>query len=254
MIKQMYALLLKHSITRRYQRRLLGSIRKLVGCPDAYDDLLNIVSLAAPAAILDIGSYIGDTVVRFVDETNIPVFAFEPTPKTFAVLANRFADSSQVQVNQLALGSHNGQEQFFLNQNPQTNSILENDSGNTQSFAQFTNHLDRAAVEVQTLDTWVESQSLYGPLVVKADIQGAEGLLLEGGKRVFKEQVLAFFSEVQLAPMYQTQTDFFCLNRTLTQDFDFYLANIYPCFRDQSGRAVQTDALWIKHGLKLKVV
>lgn len=248
MVKHLYNLVLTNQFTRVALRRAIRKLRAILGCPDAYADLLSVISSTSPSAILDIGSYVGDTVLRFLDETSVCVHAFEPTPSTFQKLVDRFDNCTQVNLHRLALGGEQGKQRFFLNKNAQTNSLLENDIGNVSSFGELTEHMDEATIDVWTLDQWMQVNNLSGPLVIKADIQGAEGMLLEGGQATFKDHVVAFFSEVQLEPMYESQKDFHTLNLELGK-LGFYIANIYPCFHDKTGRAVQCDVLWLKEGI-----
>ncbi len=231
---------------RRYQRRLSRLFKSAIGCPDAYGDLFSIARAISPAAILDIGSYTGDTIERFTDELKTPIYGFEPTPLSFLELKRRFDKKSQVRLFSCALSDRDGVETLFCNANPQTNSLLDNDSGNILSFQTHTEHVDTVQLDVLTLDTWSSRHLPEGDLIIKADIQGAEGKLLDGGKVTFGDRVTAFYSEAQLCPMYNGQTTFTQLDRRLTNEFGFCLCNVYPCLRDKYGKAVQLDALWVK--------
>ena len=231
---------------RRYQRRISRRIKASIDVPDAYGDLFAIARATRAAAILDIGSYTGDTIERFVDELSTPVYGFEPTPESFQTLARRFEKTTQVHLNNVALSDHEGNETFFCNANPQTNSLLEGDTGNALSFPEETRPVETIQVDVQTLDAWASRHLPEGDLMIKADVQGAEGRLIDGGHTTFRSRVAAFYSEAQLCPMYRGQTSFSELNERLVKDYDFCLYNTYPCLRDERGRAVQLDALWIK--------
>jgi len=234
---------------RRHQRRFSRYLKFVVGAPDAYGDLVAIAKRHKAAAILDIGSYMGDTIVRFTDELSIPVYGFEPTLHTFRKLQERFGGNQQVLLFQCALSDRDGEEVLYYNENPQTNSLLDNDEGNAASFPDETKHVDAVRVFVQTLDTWVSHYLPAGRLIIKADVQGAEGRILDGGKDTIRNRVLALYAEAQLAPMYKGQTTFFELHERLTKEYGFYLQDIYPCLHDKTGRAVQTDALWINEKL-----
>ncbi|MGA0369965.1 MAG: FkbM family methyltransferase [Kiritimatiellia bacterium] len=244
--------LVKLPYWRKHQRRLSRRIKALAGTPDAYGDIFAIAKQNKPAAILDIGCYIGDTIERFTDELDTNIYGFEPTPETFLKLQNRFADSHQVQVFNCALAAFEGRQTFFSNANPQTNSLLDNDRGNTRSFEQFTKHVESLEIDVTTLDGWCAQYLPQGDLIVKADVQGGEGKLLEGGHEVFLHQVMAFYSEVQLSPMYKDQATFDELNTRLSNEYGFCIYNIYPCLRDKIGRAIQADVLWVKEEVLLR--
>jgi FkbM family methyltransferase len=237
---------------RRHQRRLSRWVKRAAGSPDAYGDMFAIARAIRPAAILDIGSYIGDTIERFLDELSIPIYGFEPTPDSFLKLERRFGGNPQVRVFNCALANREGEESLFCNENPQTNSLLDNDAGNVRSFFDETKHVGATRVKVRTLDAWASGNLPSGGLLVKADVQGAEGRLLDGGDATFRNRVMAFYAEAQLCPMYKCQTAFFELNERLTKDYGFCLHNVYPCLHDKYGRAVQIDALWIKESVLLQ--
>lgn len=245
MLRALHRRLLSHPLTRRFHLRTARWIRRGLGIRDPYFDLLQIAAKQKPAAILDIGSFVGETIDLFLQGTDLPIHGFEPTPSTFAKLAARFGSHPQVKLHATALGREIGQVTFHGNQNPQTNSILDNDVGNLQSFPGHTKHLESLTVPITTLDAWISDWIPEGMVVIKADVQGAEGHLLDGGCETFSRRVLAFYTEVQLAPMYVGQADFFRLHERL-QAWGFALHNIYECHHDPMGRATQTDALWIK--------
>jgi FkbM family methyltransferase len=162
-------------------------------------------------------------------------------------LEKRFINESRVSVYQMALSDRVGIATIQCNKNEQTNSLLQNDKGNMESLPEATQTLGGIEIPTVTLDQWYRESGIEGGLVIKCDVQGAEGLMLTGGTNVFASKVFAFYSEAQIAPMYEGQTSLCELHRRLTNEFDFSLANIYPCYRDRDGRALQTDALWIRN-------
>jgi len=234
---------------RRYQRRLSRRIKRAAGIPDAYGDLVSIAKKTSPAAILDIGSYTGETIVRFLDELKTPICGFEPTLGSFRELEKRFDGNPQVRLFNCALSNCTGEETLYCNENQQTNSLLDNDIGNISSFPNDTRHLHSLKVNVQTLDEWASAYLPSGDLIIKADVQGAEGRLLDGGGKTFRDRVTAFYAEAQICPMYKGQSTFHGLHERLAGEYGFCLHNIYPCLHDKYGKAVQVDALWIKESV-----
>ncbi len=216
-----------------------------MGCPDAFRDISDLLRRHQPAAVLDVGSHVGRTIARILEDHSIPIHGFEPTPGVVEKLTARFAKNPLVMIHPLALSNRSGMAKFYCNANEQTNSLLDNDCGNRNELSEQTEHLKMCTVPTTTLDSWVEQNIPQGNIFIKSDIQGAEGQLLEGGKLVFCSRVIGFYSEVQITSNYLKQTNFFALHETLSKDFGFVLYNIYPCLHDSAGRAVQTDALWI---------
>lgn len=216
-----------------------------MGCPDPYGDLLTIIHKRNPAAYLDIGAFQGTTVVKIRDESSIPIHAFEPSPDAFTRLAHRFKKDPNIYVHNLALSHEDGYATMCANTNPQTNSLLATSEVGEPVHSGM-KRVGEMQVTTRSLDSWMEEFVPDGMIVVKADIQGAEGQLLDGGKLSFRDRILALYSEAQIAPMYDGQIDFFRLNQRLAEEAGLVLHETYPCMHDKSGRAIQTDALWIR--------
>ena len=243
MLKRIHRALLRFPLTRRVQLRSARWIKWNLGVSDPYYDLLALAKRLQPVAILDIGSFVGDTIEFLVQGTRLPIHGFEPTPESFQRLASRYAGNSQVHLHPIALSDRSGEIEIFCNRNPQTNSILDNDVGNTSAFPDQTAHVTKRSVAVTTLDAWMSAHIPHGNILIKSDVQGAEGLLLDGGSMTFATRVLGFYSEAQLGTQYAGQTDLFHLHQRLC-GIGFVLHNLYACHQDKSGRATQTDALW----------
>lgn len=246
MIKQLHSLLTSNGVTRRVQRRVVRSLKSTMSCPDAYSDLAVLIQRTAPDAVLDIGSHVGLTIDRLLEDNQVPVHGFEPTPATFDKLAKRFHSHPLVTVHNIALSDKTEKATFYCNANEQTNSLLDNDEGNLEELANHTRHVETRTIQTIRMDEWIAANLSSKKVVVKSDVQGAEGLLLAGGMNTFRDQVIAFYSEAQISPMYKGQLDLCSMHQLLVQELGFVLHNIYPCFHDRQGRALQTDALWIK--------
>jgi FkbM family methyltransferase len=246
MLRWMHSKLLANPLTRGPQRRLVRRLKDFVGCPDAYDDLGRICRKVRPAAVLDIGSHTGETVLKIMDEVlGTPVHAFEPTPRACGELRRRVGRLPNVHVHELALSDYTGKRPFFVNTGGQTNSLLDNAPSDHRPFEQLQQHLERIEVNTMTLDDWCEKFVPAGKLAVKADVQGAERLIIAGGQRTVAERVVAFYSEVTFLHLYEGQTTFAQLDAAL-REFGFVIYNIYPCSKDSTGRAAWTDVLWVR--------
>jgi FkbM family methyltransferase len=245
MYKQIRKLLMANSVTRRLGRRIVGSVKSTINCPDAFIDLTSLIQRTSPDAVLDIGSHIGETIARILETNRIPIHGFEPTPATFDRLSKRFEGNSLISLHNIALSDKHGEATFHCNANEQTNSLLDNDQGNRELLAEHTRHINKQTIQTIRLDDWMAQHLPSAKVVIKCDVQGAEGLLLAGGMSTFREQVIGFYSEAQIASMYEGQMGFFDMHRILTTELGFALHNVYPCFHDKHGRALQTDAFWI---------
>jgi len=236
------------ALVRRWWRRAGRARNRLLRTPDAWADLLKVCRELHPRAVLDVGAHVGRTVEQFADElSGTPIHAFEPTPNTAAMLRKRVAGLRNVTVHQTALADHAGVLPFFVNRFDATNSLLDNVQGPGSSQTTLAEHVGRIDVPATTLDAWCEVELPSGDLVIKADVQGAEGQIVAGGVRTFSERrVAAIYCEVAFAPLYEGQTSFFDLHETLTRQYGLSLWQIYPISRDAAGRAAWSDALWLR--------
>ena len=179
--------------------------------------------------------------------SDVPIHAFEPTPLSAAALRQRVACFRNVTVHEMALADRAGVLPFFLNRFDATNSLLDNAQGPGSSQTDLAEHVGRIEVHATTLDDWCAAELPAGDLVIKADVQGAEGRVVAGGRRAFADRrVAAMYCEVAFAPLYEGQTSFFELHETLTVKHGLALWQIYPLSRDVTGRAAWGDALWLR--------
>lgn len=220
----------------------------MLGRPDAWADLLTVCRAIKPAAVLDVGAHVGRMAERFADELpNVPIHAFEPTPLCAAHLRRQVARLRNVTVHEMALNDRTGLLPFFLNRFDETNSLLDNAPGPSNSQATLAEHIDRIDVKATTLDDWCAAQLPTGDLVIKVDVQGAEGRVVAGGRRTFLDRrVAAIYCEVVFAPMYDGQTSFGELHEMLTTTHGLGLWQIYGVARDAAGRVTWGDALWLR--------
>jgi FkbM family methyltransferase len=235
-------------VLRRWWRRAERARNRSLGRPDAWVDLLTVCRRLKPGAILDVGAHVGRTVERFADELgDVPIHAFEPTPFSAAALRERVDGFQNVTVHEMALTDRAGYLPFFLNRFDATNSLLDNALGPKSSQSKLAEHVDRIEVRATTLDDWCAAELPTGDLVIKADVQGAEGQIVAGGRRTFADgRIAAMYCEVAFAPLYENQTSFFELHETLTAKYGLALWQIYPLSRDDSGRAAWGDAMWLR--------
>ena len=131
---------------------------------------------------IDIGANVGFyTVLASTIVTSGPILAFEANPRNLDVLRD------QVQLNRLAnaevlgtaLGSSNGELSFF-DSGRETGSIAtEGDVGGTL-----------VKVPCSRLDDCLAARSLPWFVVAKMDVEGCEGLVLEGAAEVMRRGAL----------------------------------------------------------------
>ncbi len=246
MLRLLHHILSRNRVTSRIQRHIVHRVKDLLNMPDGYYSMGQIYRKIKPAAILDIGSHHGYTVDKLLDYApGAKIHAFEPTSDSAAVLRCRMNGRPNVQVHEIALGDTTGIVSFHLNFGEQTNSLLDNLAPGQSPYDPVQQPLSHVQVQAMTLDDWAAKFEPNGMLLIKADIQGAERLLVAGGKKTLAQQVAAFYTEICILPQYENQTSLCELNQTMVE-LGFALFDIYPCTKDELGRAAFTDVMWVK--------
>jgi FkbM family methyltransferase len=247
MLRLLHHILSRNRMTSRIQRHIVHRVKDLVNMPDGYYSMGQIYRKIKPAAILDIGAHHGYTVDKLLDYApGAKIYAFEPTLDSAAVLRRRMSGRPNVHVHEIALGDTTGIVSFHLNVGEQTNSLLENLPPGQSPYDPVQKHLSQVQVQGMTLDDWAAKFEPNGMLLIKADVQGAERLVVAGGKKTFAQRVAAFYSEICILPQYENQTSLCELNQTMVEELGFALFEIYPCTKDELGRAAFTDVMWVK--------
>jgi FkbM family methyltransferase len=247
MIRKTYLYFLRFGPIRRMLRRGRACVQSVAGYTDPFFDLAHVARESKANLFVDIGCHHGDTLLRFIESgIACPVAAFDPFADNIVRAKTQLSRFPWITFYQIALSNTNGTATFYLNRNEQTSSLLPNDAGNEESFAVDTAQLGSCEVKTSTLDTWATEHGAKGPCIIKCDTQGAEGLVIEGGKSFIRKHCVAFYGEVMLGDMYRGQASFGDLRHLLEKDCGMVLKTVYPCLHDKAGRAVQMDALWVK--------
>jgi FkbM family methyltransferase len=134
--------------------------------------------------ILDIGAHIGlfATVAAKIVGPNGKVIAFEPAPKTNALLQQTISINKLqgiVQIRNEAMGKQVGKTIFF---------ISEGDADNSNSMVSYLHDrkLHSINVTVLTVDDFIKQQQLNKVDFIKIDVEGAEYDTLQGATFTLK--------------------------------------------------------------------
>lgn len=144
--------------------------------------------------IIDAGAFIGDSALIFSQVTTGKVHAFEPTPANYELMMKTIEMNSlrNVVPRPYALGAEKG-----------TVTLFESGSGSTQFENPAFEYHGTYDAQVITLDEYVREHNLHIGLI-KADVEGAEQLLLRGAIETIKMQRPAL-----LISIYHNADDFF---------------------------------------------
>lgn len=248
MVKIVYRKALEHPASRKISRYLRYRLLKSLGYRDPFFDLAAIANGAAADLLLDIGCHEGHTILRVRDAgVRCPIVGFDPIPNNLDAARRHLKNQANVTLEEAAVSDRNDRDTFFVNRDNQTSSLLDNDLGNRESLPDQTEHLEPISVRTVTLDSWLDQHAPAATrIIVKCDVQGAESRVIQGGIHAFRDRIVAFYGEVMLAPMYRGQSTFSELREYLEDRFGMIFFNIYPCLRDDRGRVIQADALWVR--------
>jgi FkbM family methyltransferase len=154
---------------RNVQRALEGKTRRRNRRDDEHLALALAFALSADANCIDVGANVGDVladIVRIAPAGRH--IAYEPLPELAAELARRFPE---VDVRNAALSDHRGEMEFFRVKDSPSQSGFRTESGKGAAAEPF-------AVAVEPLDDALPDD--FVPALIKIDVEGAEGQVLEG--------------------------------------------------------------------------
>lgn len=126
--------------------------------------------------VWDIGANLGLYTQEFLSALGLgkcgQVVAFEPTPACFASLRERFSSDPRVRLMNVAVGESDGTLNMFLEDDPlaPTHRIVAADGGDLQTLA----------VAVRSAASIVREEPELFPSLVKIDVEGHEGAVLDG--------------------------------------------------------------------------
>lgn len=166
--------------------------------------------------VIDIGANTGDY-AEFLNDFFRPavVYAFEPLASCQPRLQALKERIGHMQVFQVALDDHEGEETFWENDYGPSSSLLHVSDIHKQAFPHTENE-SQATVKVTRLDDVLDASTLGRDVLIKIDVQGVEDRVIRGGRAVFgvAEMVLIEMSFLQ---MYEQQPIFDEINDLLRE-------------------------------------
>ncbi len=133
------------------------------------------VSLTKGDVVLDLGANYG-LFSSLASAKGCSVFAFEPTTQVVNRYLKRLAMIDEnIKVIEKAVSNFNGSSYFKLNEAPSCNCLVQDAASSNVT-----------TVKTTTVDSFVLDQKLNRVDFIKADIEGAERLMLEGARRTLR--------------------------------------------------------------------
>lgn len=176
----------------------------------------------APWVIFDVGANVGNYTKAITDifsDSNYHLYCFEPSAKTFEILANNLSKSEKVSL--INLGMSNKESKQIL--------YTDNDGSGMASLTkrnlEYRNiHMDKSEeVNLTTIDIFCKQNKINQIDFLKLDIEGFELDALNGGIKMINRDAIKYI-----------QFEFGGCNidtRTYFKDFFFFLKEKYSIYR-----------------------
>ncbi len=184
--------------------------------------------------ILDIGSNDGTDTMAFLDLfPGARVYSFEPDPRAISRYRAK-VKNIRAQLFPVAIGATNGRTVFYQSDGYpgfETDDMPPWDLSG--SIHQPTGHKSmhpwckfnqQIEVPLLRLDTWTDANDIHEVDFIWADVQGAEGDLILGGRRTL-EKTRFFFIEYSNQELYEGQLTLAAILSLLP---DYEVVNVYP--------------------------
>lgn len=176
-------------------------------------DTVALFRCFAKGTVLDIGANIGCTALA-LSEMADRVHAFEPSPSTYAILRENTAVAPNVIAHNYGLGLKAGNFELTFQPNNRSGGFVSN-----QLTASKGHTVEK--IIVKKLDKMIRPLQLSTVDFIKIDVEGFEGNVIKGAKKVLKK----------FKPVVALELNHWCLNafqRTSVPDFLDSLRAVFP--------------------------
>lgn len=196
--------------------------------------------------IFDVGAYTGQVALQY--RSMFPaaeIYCFEPFPDTFSVLKNKVEQDPKINCYPIGVSNEAGRQTIQSNAHAGTNSLLKTDAAAKDNWGSgLLETLEQLEIEVATLDGIVERHGIERIDLLKMDVQGAEYLVIQGGKQSFAAGLVRYvYTEIIILPTYEGQLPFDQMLK-LMDDNGFDLYGLYNLNKDRHGQLRQVDAIF----------
>jgi len=199
---------------------------------------------------LDIGANSGQT-IDFVKKKfpNATIHSFEPTPKLFVNLKQKYGNFDHVFLHNIALADDNKELDFFQSEFSPANSCLEPDASLYKDFkhkiAETLDNSTKIKVNGLKLDTWYK-ENIDGQIIdiVKIDTQGFEYNVIKGGIDSLKENVKLLYFEIQYHDFYKKAVPFYKIYEFLYDNGFYYYCHLSSNKRKKY-QEIENDVLFV---------
>lgn len=195
--------------------------------------------------VLDIGANTGQFAQSICEILpDAMIYSFEPLPDCYEELVRSFADKPQFKAFNVALGNETGSIKMNRNEFSLSSSLLPLAELHKQNFP-FARKEVIQEVNIARLDDFADNLELREPILIKLDVQGFEGSVIDGGIGVIKQASMILI-ELSIEELYEGQLLFDDIYQKL-KDLGFqYRGNYTQANSPIDGRILYVDGIFTK--------
>ncbi len=197
-----------------------------------------------PVTLIDIGAHNGDFTECMAQYCGIKkAILVEPLTQKIELLRERF-NAPEYQIINNAISDVRGTSRFEVNKAAETSSLLKIKRDMPELKEVDAQLVSTTECQTITLDDLFDMADLSLVDLLKLDVQGAEHLVIRGGKNALSKTKLVW-TEVSFKPLYESSSTFIDLYHAL-YELGFKLMEISPAFQGPDGELLQADTLFEK--------
>lgn len=198
--------------------------------------------------IFDVGANVGGFALQVLEKhTHAKVISFEPFPESYNSLTTiTSCYPTRAVTHGLALSDQAEPQQFHINQNSETNSLLANaPCASAYVSTEYIEPIGQITVPCNTLDAFCANEDITAIDILKIDTQGSDLRVLHGGSNLIQNGCIrTIMVEVLFVDLYEGQAWFTDIFQWLSVR-GFQLVGLYDPFRNPETGAIKwADALF----------
>jgi FkbM family methyltransferase len=164
--------------------------------------------------IIDVGGYVGDSILVFRQRADSKIYSFEPNTKNYNLALRTLKLNGLGEENVII-------EKFGLGDKKKIEALTADDGAGASIVRRNENNALNETIKINTLDSYVKKHNLKVGLI-KVDIEGYEQYFLRGAINTIREQ-----KPILLLSIYHNYDDFYKIkpfleNLNLGYRFDFF--------------------------------
>ncbi len=181
--------------------KLIWLVEKIIFYPKlklAYKELNLSYALGGKLIVFDVGANKGQSIKFFQSiYSDLIIYAFEPSKKTFTKLNSRLEESQQknVKLYQVGLGDFQGEINFYESILDETSTFIlpKKDSlylkkKNRILLEKSNNAFKTTSAQISTVDNFIQVNEIDHIDILKVDVEGFEYEVLRGAKIALQEK------------------------------------------------------------------